>query len=46
VVIAMHDVNLALAYTDRLVGLKDGRIVMDQPAAGLERSDLDSLYRN
>ncbi len=45
VVIAMHDVTLALAYTDRVVGLKDGRIVMDQSAAGLESSDLDFLYR-
>jgi phosphonate transport system ATP-binding protein len=45
VVLAMHDVTLALAYSDRVVGLKDGRIVMDQPAAGLESADLDTLYR-
>jgi phosphonate transport system ATP-binding protein len=45
VVLALHDVGLALAYTDRLVGLKDGRIVMDRPAADLESSDLDFLYR-
>ena len=41
----MHDVALALAYTDRVVGLKDGRIVLDRPAADLESSDLDVLYR-
>jgi phosphonate transport system ATP-binding protein len=45
VVLAMHDVALALAYTDRVVGLKDGRIVLDRPAADLESSDLDVLYR-
>jgi phosphonate transport system ATP-binding protein len=46
VLIAMHDVRLALTYTDRVVGLKQGRIVMDQPTAGLEMSDLDFLYQN
>lgn len=46
VIIAMHDVSLALAYSDRVVGLKDGRIVMDQAAAGLESTDLDFLYRS
>jgi phosphonate transport system ATP-binding protein len=45
VVLAMHDVGLALAYTDRVVGLKNGRIVLDRPAADLESSDLDVLYR-
>ncbi|MEE4380308.1 MAG: ATP-binding cassette domain-containing protein [Candidatus Competibacteraceae bacterium] len=46
VIIAMHDVSLALAYSNRVVGLKDGRIVMDQAAAGLESTDLDFLYRS
>lgn len=46
VLLAMHDVNLALTYTNRIVGLKDGRIVMDQPAAGLEASDLDFVFQS
>ncbi len=46
VLFAMHDVSLALAYTERVVGLKNGRVVMDQPTAGLETSDLDFLYQN
>jgi phosphonate transport system ATP-binding protein len=41
----MHDISLALAYTDRIVGLRDGRITMDEPAAGLTASDLASLYQ-
>ncbi len=45
VVLAMHDVDLALAYTDRIVGLNGGRVVMDEPSAGLTRGDLDSLYK-
>lgn len=46
VLIAMHDITLAIAYSDRIVGLRDGSIVMDQPTAGMVPSDLDDLYRN
>ncbi len=46
VLLAMHDIELAIAYTDRIVGLRDGAIVMDQPTAGMVSSDLDDLYRN
>jgi ABC-type phosphate/phosphonate transport system, ATPase component len=46
VVLAMHDVALALAYTTRVIGLKNGRVVMDQPAAGLKPLDLDLLYQS
>ncbi len=45
VVLAMHDVALALSYTDRVIGIKDGRVVLDAPTAGLKPSDLDSVYR-
>ena len=44
VVLAMHDVELALEYTDRVVGLRDGHIVMSQPTATMTKSDLVSLY--
>jgi len=45
VILAMHDIGLALAYTDRIVGLRDGRITMDEPSAGLTASDLAPLYQ-
>lgn len=45
VVLAMHDVGLALSYASRIVGLKDGRVVLDKPNNGLSTSDLDFLYR-
>ena len=45
VVLAMHDVDLALSYASRIIGLKHGRIALDEPAAGLRASDLDFLYR-
>ena len=45
VILAMHDVDLALGYASRIIGLKDGRIALDQPNDGLKGSDLDFLYR-
>jgi len=45
VILAMHDIGLALDYTDRIVGLRDGRIVMDECASGLTASDLAPLYQ-
>lgn len=44
VILAMHDVKLALAYTDRVIGLKDGEILFDMPTAGLKASDIDHVY--
>lgn len=46
VVLAMHDVELALSYATRIIGLKHGSIALDQPSAGLGKSDLDFLYRD
>jgi phosphonate transport system ATP-binding protein len=44
VLLAMHDVGLALAYTDRLIGLKAGRVIFDCPTAGMKVGDLDPFY--
>jgi phosphonate transport system ATP-binding protein len=44
VVLSMHDVDLAIAFTDRIVGLQNGRIAFDESTAGLSASDLDFLY--
>ena len=43
VLLAMHDHSLALEFADRIVGIRDGRIVMDTPSAGWPK-DLDELY--
>ena len=45
VILAMHDRALAIEFADRLVGMKDGRIVLDRKAAGMSPGDLDGLYR-
>ena len=42
VVLAMHDRTLALEYTDRVVGIRDGQIVLDEPTAGMTPGDLGS----
>jgi phosphonate transport system ATP-binding protein len=45
-VVAMHDRALALETADRVVGLRDGRIALDAPTAGMTPGDLDALYRS
>jgi phosphonate transport system ATP-binding protein len=44
VVLTMHDVDLAIAYTDRIIGLQNGQIIFDESTAQLSTSDLDFLY--
>lgn len=44
VVLAMHDIALAIAYSDRVIGLDDGRITLDASSEGMRPGDLDELY--
>ena len=46
VVLAMHDRALAIEFADRLIGIKNGLIALDEPASGMKPSDLDDLYKN
>jgi phosphonate transport system ATP-binding protein len=43
-VLAMHDVELALRFTDRVVGIADGAIALDEPSRRLNARDLLVLY--
>ena len=43
-VLAMHDVPLALAHATRVIMLQGGRIVLDAPAACLTPADLAPFY--
>lgn len=45
VVLAMHDVTLALDYATRIIGIREGRVALDAPASDLTRDDLSALYR-
>jgi phosphonate transport system ATP-binding protein len=44
VIVALHDVRLATAYFDRIVGLDRGRVVLDRPAGDVDESALDAWY--
>lgn len=43
-VLAMHDVALALEFSDRIIGLDAGRITLDAPACELDADYLARLY--
>jgi phosphonate transport system ATP-binding protein len=43
-ILAMHDIPLALAHTDRVVVIEDGRIVLDAPVQTLTVADLVPYY--
>jgi len=44
VVCSLHQVDLALAWGQRIVGLRHGRVVLDTPAAGLTRAAAMEVY--
>ena len=45
VILGLHDSYLALNHSDRIIGLKDGAILIDEPSKNLELSDLKCLYQ-
>ncbi len=44
IVASMHDAPLALRHCDRIVAIRDGRIVFDMPSTEVTDSLLDDLY--
>ena len=46
VVLAMHDVQLALSFCSRIIGLSSGKIILDRQSDGMSSSDLAELYGN
>ncbi|MGM8213200.1 iron ABC transporter ATP-binding protein [Virgibacillus sp. W0430] len=45
VVIVLHDINFASVYSDRIVALKDGKVVKDGPTSEIIQSDsLKEIY--
>jgi phosphonate transport system ATP-binding protein len=46
VVLAMHDVELALCFAQRIIGVKNGSIAVDQSAKELRVEDLRFLYES
>ncbi len=43
-VIALHDVDMAMKYCNRIVGIQDGQVALDEPTERLTASDIMSLY--
>lgn len=43
-VIALHDVELALKYCTRIIGIQDGQIALDEPSKRLNPADITPLY--
>ena len=46
VVASLHQVPYACSYADRIVALRDGRVVEDVPAAGIDPRALERIYKN
>jgi phosphonate transport system ATP-binding protein len=44
VLCVLHQVDLAYAYADRVVGIRDGRVAFDLPAGELPRDAVRQLY--
>lgn len=44
VLINIHHVELALKYTDRVIGVKDGKIVYDGPSDQVDHEVLQTIY--
>ncbi|MBA3022559.1 MAG: ATP-binding cassette domain-containing protein [Gammaproteobacteria bacterium] len=45
-VCSLHQVELALEYFPRIIGLRDGRVVFDSPRAAVTEAMIAALYRN
>lgn len=43
-VLALHDIDLALRFSTRVVGIADGQIALDQPSDRVTSQDLAALY--
>lgn len=43
-VIALHDVELALRYCQRIIGIQDGQIALDEASSRLSETDILPLY--
>lgn len=45
VIANLHSVPLALEYSDRIVGLRTGKLVYDQPISAVSEADFEQIYK-
>ena len=44
ILINIHHVELALEYTDRIIGIREGKVVYDGPSSEVTQEILDEIY--
>lgn len=44
-VVSLHEVEYALDFCERVVGLREGRVLFDRPAGDVEEEMIEELYR-
>jgi phosphonate transport system ATP-binding protein len=44
VVCSLHQVDLALGWGDRIIGLRNGQVVLDTPARGISKTQVMDIY--
>jgi phosphonate transport system ATP-binding protein len=44
VLCSLHQVEIALSFGERLVGLRSGRVVLDQPVLATDRDEVMAVY--
>lgn len=44
VVASMHDIRFALRYFERIVGIREGRVLFDLPAGRVDEARVETLY--
>ena len=44
ILLNIHHVDLALQYCDRVIGIREGKIVFDGPAATISQEQIDEVY--
>jgi phosphonate transport system ATP-binding protein len=44
VICNLHQIELAKVYSDRILGLKAGKLVLDQPTTALDQINLNQIY--
>jgi phosphonate transport system ATP-binding protein len=44
VVCSLHQVDLAIGWGDRIIGLRNGNVVLDTPARGISRAQVMEIY--
>lgn len=45
VVCNLHQVDLAMKYSDRIIGLLEGQIIFDQNSSNIEKKNIKEIYR-